>query len=89
MSQVRSETEGGSSCEHTNAATGRERLRTPPASVDVAAWLASLPPEDVAYVQGAAFQRLAMHAGVSEADLYAEWARRAADDPDCQVVRDG
>lgn len=62
-------------------------VMTPPVSVGVAAWLAALPAGDVAYIQGAAFQRLAIHAGVSEADLYAEWARRAANDPDCRVVR--
>ncbi len=41
---------------------------------------------DVAFVQGCAFGFLARHAGVSEADLYAEWAKRAAADPDCKVV---
>jgi hypothetical protein len=62
-------------------------LVTPAVSVEVAPWIATLTPEEVAFVQGAAFQRLAAAAGMTEADLYAEWAERAASDPDCQVVR--
>lgn len=61
---------------------------TPPIAMNAAQWLASLTAEELAWVQGAAFQRLAMLAGVTEADLYAEWARRAAEDPDCQVIRE-
>lgn len=64
-----------------------DSVRTPPVSMEVGAWLSTLSPGDVAFVQGAAFQWLARHAGVSEADLYAEWAERAAADPDCRVVR--
>lgn len=64
-----------------------DRVVTPPISIDAAAWIASLPPGDIAYIQGAAFQRLAIILGVSEADLYADWAERAVNDPDCQVVR--
>lgn len=64
----------------------RHSIRTPPVSMDVSAWLATLSAADVAYVQGCAFGWLARHAGMSEADLYAEWAERAAADPDCQVV---
>jgi len=64
-----------------------ERVNTPAVSIDAALWIATLPPEDAAYIQGAAFQRLAIAAGVTEADLYADFARRAAADPDCQVIR--
>ncbi len=59
----------------------------PPTEAEVALWIAGLSPDKVAYVQGAAFQRLAAAAGKTEADLYAEWAARAANDPDCQVIR--
>lgn len=45
-----------------------------------------LSPEDVAFVQGAAFQRLAAAMGVTEAFLYADFARRAAGDPECQAI---
>lgn len=62
-------------------------LRTPNTSIDATFWVATLTAEECAYLQGAAMQRLAMHTGVTEADLYADFARRAADDPDCQVVR--
>lgn len=64
-----------------------DRVTTPPVAVDAAAWLASLPIGDVAFVHGAAFQRMAIHEGVTEAELYAEFARRAASDPDANVVR--
>jgi hypothetical protein len=63
------------------------RVQTPMASVDAAEWLASLPAADVAWIQGCAFQLMAIHEGVTEADLYAEFARRAAADPDANVVR--
>jgi hypothetical protein len=56
---------------------------------DYARWLASLPIGDVAFVHGVAFQLMAIDQGVTEADLYAEFARRAAADPDCNVVRPG
>lgn len=63
------------------------RVQTPPLSIDAAAWIATLSPEDAAYIQGAAFQRMAIAANVTEAELYADFAKRAATDPDCQVVR--
>lgn len=63
-------------------------VRTPPASMNAALWVNTLPPEDVAWLHGAVFQMLARHAGMSEAALYADFARRAADDPDCLDVRD-
>lgn len=64
-----------------------DRLCTPPASVDVAAWMASLSANENAYIAGCALQRLAMELGITEAELYAEWAKRAAGDPDCNVIR--
>lgn len=64
-----------------------ERVRTPPLSVDVAAWLASISIGDVAYIHGVAFQLMAMNQGVSERDLYEEFVRRATADPDANVVR--
>ena len=63
------------------------KVNTPPASVDVALWIATLDVGSVAYIQGAAFQRMASYLGVTEADLYAGFAERASQDPDCQVVR--
>lgn len=62
------------------------RVDTPAYSIDAALWIATLSPEDAAYVQGAAFQRLAAATGVTEAALYADFARRAAADPDCQTI---
>jgi hypothetical protein len=63
------------------------RLYTPATSLDVALWLATLDADSVAYVQGAAMQRMAMALGMSEADVYAHFAKRAAEDPDANVVR--
>lgn len=54
---------------------------------EIVAWLRDAEIGDVAYIEGAAFQLMAMAQGVTEADLYAEFARRAADDPDANVVR--
>jgi hypothetical protein len=31
----------------------KHRVMTPPASIDAALWIATLPPEDAAYIQGA------------------------------------
>jgi hypothetical protein len=53
----------------------------------VLAWLATADVLHVAWVHGAAFQLMASAAGVTEAELYADFARRAAADPDCQIVR--
>lgn len=63
------------------------RLFTPAHSADVALWCVALPAEDLAYLHGCAFQCLAMLQGITELELYQEFARRAAADPDCQVVR--
>lgn len=63
-------------------------MKTPPISIDATQWLSTLSAEDLAFVQGAAFQRLAMLVGMTEADLYVEWAERAVNDPDCQVIRE-
>lgn len=64
-----------------------KRVQTPMASMDAAQWLSSLPIGDVAWLAGCALQLIAINQGITEADLYAEWARRAAVDPDCNVVR--
>lgn len=64
-----------------------ERVKTPATSVDAAAWMASLSAGDNAYIAGCALQRIAMELGITEAQLYAEWAERAANDPDCNVIR--
>lgn len=49
--------------------------------------MASLSANENAYIAGCALQRLAMELGITEAELYAEWAKRAAGDPDCNVIR--
>lgn len=45
-----------------------------------------LPIGYVAHVQGAAMQMLASDQGLTEAQMYEEWARRAAVDLDCHVL---
>lgn len=65
----------------------RDMVATPPTSVEITAWLASLSTDEVAYIHGATFVLIAKAMNMTEADLYAEFARRAARDPDCQVVR--
>lgn len=62
-------------------------LQTPGHSVDVISWIRTLHPDELAYLQGAAHGRLAARLGMTEADLFAAWAQRAAADPDCQVIR--
>lgn len=54
---------------------------------EIVAWLRDAETGDVAYIAGAAFQLMAMAQGVTEAELYAEFAHSAADDPDTNVVR--
>ncbi len=57
-------------------------------AVNVARWIGTdASPEECAFVQGAAFQMLAIHARKTEAELYADFAARAATDPDCNVLR--
>jgi hypothetical protein len=64
-----------------------ERLARSPVRDAIAAWIEALTPHDVAWINGVASRRLADLIGVSEADLYAAWAKRAALDPACQVVK--
>lgn len=55
---------------------------------EIIAWLRSAEINDVAFIHGAAFQILAMHQGITERELYEEFGRRAAADPDANVVRE-
>ena len=55
---------------------------------ELIAWLRKAEISDVAFAAGAAFQVMAMDQGITEAELYAEFARRAANDPDANVVRE-
>lgn len=63
-------------------------IETPPVSVNAAMWVSVvLSSSDVAWLFGACGQRLASDLGITEADFYAEFAKRAASDLDCQVLR--
>lgn len=55
---------------------------TPPHSTSIALWLRSIPVGDVAFVMGACGRVIAEAKGMSEAELLADFARRAAQDPD-------
>ena len=54
---------------------------------EIIEWLRAADIGDVAYIHGAALQLLAMDQGITEAELYAYFAERAANDPDANVVR--
>jgi hypothetical protein len=54
---------------------------------EIVAWLRQAPTGDVAFVLGAAVQLIAMEQGVTEAELYAEFAKRASGEPDANVIR--
>lgn len=62
-------------------------LRTPPAPMNAALWVAGLDVHELAWLAGAVCGKLADKTGYTQAELFADWARRAAADPDCNVVR--
>lgn len=66
-----------------------ERLRTPraPVGMDAALWVATLEVDELAFLAGAVCAKLADRVGITQAELFADWARRAAADPDRLVVR--
>jgi len=55
---------------------------------EIVKWLREADVQDVAYVLGAAVQIIAMEQGMTEAELYHDFAERAAADPDANVVRE-
>lgn len=55
---------------------------------ELIAWLREAEIGDVAFVAGAAFQLMAMDQGMTEADLYAEFAKRAGAEPDANILRE-
>ncbi len=57
-------------------------IRTPAVSVDAVDWLRMIPIGDVAFIFGACSRLISEHQRISEADLFADFARRAANDPD-------
>lgn len=78
-----------SGCPQTESGFPMSILRTPnaPVGMDAALWVRSLPAADVAMLAGMVVSRLAALTGHTEQELLDDWARRAANDASCQVVK--
>lgn len=57
-------------------------VMTPLRSVAVHLWLRTIPVGDVAFILGCCSRVIAEHQKISEAELFADFAKRAAADPD-------